>query len=207
MSRFARGLVFVAWLFAAAPAASASGGAGAEAALASLRAAMSDVQSVSGRFLQEKRIEFLNEPVVSRGVFYFARPDYLWWEYTGPVCSGLEMEGGRVRAWTGPPQARLRQPEALNRAAAAAAGQIMLWMNLEPERIAAAYEVEAAEERPLALWARPRRAGAAGIIEAVQIEFSADRRAARRVTLFETGGTNVLTFEAVVFNQARPVRP
>ena len=172
--------------------------------LESLRAALADIQSLSGDFTQEKKLDFLKEPVRSRGVFYFARPDYLHWEYLEPAVSGLELEGGRARAWTGPPDQRSPQPEAMAEAARLAAGQVLIWMNLDPEGILAAYQVSVTQEKPLRLTVIPKRAGARKYIESLEVEFSADLRTVRQVTLREPESRTTLTFSAVRLNQSRP---
>ncbi|MDR1044420.1 MAG: outer membrane lipoprotein carrier protein LolA [Candidatus Adiutrix sp.] len=172
--------------------------------LISLSAALADVQSINGQFTQEKKFDFLKEPVISRGVFFFSRPDYLHWEYLAPGVSGLDLEGGRVRAWTGPPEKRLPQPEAMAEAARLAAGQVLAWMNLDPEAIEAAYQVTVAGEEPLRLEVIPKRAGARKFIEALEVEFNADLRTVRQVTLREPESRTTLTFSAVRLNQPRP---
>ncbi|MDR2945539.1 MAG: outer membrane lipoprotein carrier protein LolA, partial [Candidatus Adiutrix sp.] len=103
--------------------------------LLALKAELSGIVSLSGEFVQEKKLNFLAEPLVSKGKFHFSRPDYLEWEYVEPAPSGLTVQGGRAEAWAGPPEKRVKQPEGMAEAARLVAGQVMLWMNLDPEAL------------------------------------------------------------------------
>ena len=183
-----------------------AGEADAREKLLSIKAALAGIQSLSGGFVQEKKLDFLKEPVRSKGVFYFARPDYLHWEYLEPAVSGLELEGGRARAWTGPPGKRSPQPEAMAEAARLAASQVLVWMNLEPEAIEAAYRVTVIGEKPLKLQVIPRRAGARKFIESLEVEFSPDLRTVKQVTLREPESRTTLSFNSVRLNSPRPDR-
>lgn len=180
--------------------------AGARDRLLRLKSELSDITSISGRFTQEKKLDFLNEPILSRGRFYFSRPAYLEWEYLEPAPSGLKIEAGRVEAWTGPPGQRARQPEAMAEAARLAAGQVMIWMNLDPEAISAAYLVSVVQEAPLILNVVPRRSGARKMIESLRVEFSADGRTVRRVILREPESQTSLSFSQISLNRPRPGR-
>lgn len=174
--------------------------------LSALKSELSDINSISGRFSQEKKLDFLNEPIISRGRFYFARPAYLEWEYLEPAPSGLKLDDGRVEAWTGPPEQRTKQPEAMAEAARMAAGQVMIWMNLDPEAISAAYVVSVVQEEPLILKVVPRRSAARKMIESLRVEFSSDGRTARRVLLREPESETTLTFSDVKLNRPRPAK-
>ena len=196
--------IIAVWLLTAAPALADEARAGER--LLALKAELGDITSISGRFTQEKKLDFINEPVISQGKFYFSRPDFLQWEYVEPAPSGLKMEGGRVEAWTGPPDQRIRQPEALAEAARVAAGQVMIWMNLDPEAIAAAYQVTVIQESPLILRVVPRRGGARKLIESLRVEFSPDGRTVRQVVLKEPESATTLTFSRVLLNRPRPAQ-
>lgn len=58
------------------------------------------ITSVSARFSQEKHMQILTKPLVSRGRFYFQTPDSVRWEYTSPVRSVLLMQKGKIKRYT-----------------------------------------------------------------------------------------------------------
>jgi outer membrane lipoprotein-sorting protein len=172
--------------------------------LADLRKSLSDITSISGIFVQSKKLDFLEAPLISKGVFHFSRPDYLLWEYAEPAPSRMIIESGMVRAWTGPPDDRVKQPEAMAEAARLTAGQVMIWMKMDSEAIEATYEVSIIADRPLILKVVPRRGGTRTFIEHLEIEFSPDERTVRRVVLFEPESRTTLTFDRVTLNRPRP---
>lgn len=175
--------------------------------LRSLAVGLGDIASLSGEFQQEKILDFLHEPIRSQGVFHFARPDYLRWEYLEPAYCGLEIKAGQASLWTGSANGPIPQPAERAAMARVAAEQIMVWMNLDPERILAANEVTVVRERPLVLNVVPKSPDLRKFLKSLEVEFSPDERTVRRVTLTEPDGRTVLTFSAVVSTSLRPRPP
>lgn len=62
-----------------------------------IQAAAGKVTSVQARFIQEKHLPILTQPLIARGRFMFQGPDSLRWEYQEPVRSVLLMHKGRTR--------------------------------------------------------------------------------------------------------------
>ncbi|MBW2708233.1 MAG: outer membrane lipoprotein carrier protein LolA [Deltaproteobacteria bacterium] len=60
-----------------------------------------DIQTLSAQFVQEKHLEILINPLISKGAFYFSAPESLRWEYFSPIRSILLMHDGRVRRFIG----------------------------------------------------------------------------------------------------------
>ena len=60
-----------------------------------------DIQTISARFEQEKHLEILIKPLISKGKFHFKAPGSLRWEYTSPIQSILLMHDGKVRRFMG----------------------------------------------------------------------------------------------------------
>ncbi|MBI4618938.1 MAG: outer membrane lipoprotein carrier protein LolA [Desulfobacterales bacterium] len=58
------------------------------------------IKSVSAHFSQEKHMQILTKPLVSKGRFYFQAPDSIRWEYTSPVKSVLLMHKGNIKRYT-----------------------------------------------------------------------------------------------------------
>lgn len=58
------------------------------------------IKSVSARFSQEKHLQILTKPLVSKGHFYFQAPDLVRWEYASPVKSVLLMRKGDIKRYT-----------------------------------------------------------------------------------------------------------
>ena len=60
-----------------------------------------NIQTISAQFIQEKNLEILIKPLISKGAFYFRAPGSLRWEYTSPIQSILLMHHGKVRRFMG----------------------------------------------------------------------------------------------------------
>jgi len=60
----------------------------------------SGIESVQAEFTQHKHLKILTKPLVSRGKFYFQKPDSVRWEYYSPVRSVLLMHRGNVKRYT-----------------------------------------------------------------------------------------------------------
>ncbi|MEN6318446.1 MAG: outer membrane lipoprotein carrier protein LolA [Syntrophaceae bacterium] len=58
------------------------------------------IRSVSASFSQEKSMQILKKPLVSKGRFYYQSPDLVRWEYTSPVKSVLLMRTGDIKRYT-----------------------------------------------------------------------------------------------------------
>ncbi len=58
------------------------------------------IKSVSAHFSQEKHMQILTRPLVSKGLFYFQAPDSVRWEYISPIRSILLMRKGDIRRYT-----------------------------------------------------------------------------------------------------------
>jgi outer membrane lipoprotein-sorting protein len=58
------------------------------------------IKSVSASFSQEKRMQILKKPLVSKGRFYYQSPDLVRWEYTSPIKSVLLMRTGDIKRYT-----------------------------------------------------------------------------------------------------------
>lgn len=65
-----------------------------------IQRASAKITSVSARFSQEKHMQILSKPLISRGRFSFQAPDSVRWEYTSPVRSVLLMHKGTIKRYT-----------------------------------------------------------------------------------------------------------
>ena len=63
----------------------------------SIKTAISHIQSVKASFVQEKHMKILIKPLVSKGVFFFQKPDSLRWEYLTPIRSVLVFHNASVQ--------------------------------------------------------------------------------------------------------------
>ncbi len=55
------------------------------------------IDSISSEFTQEKHLVILKKPLISKGVFFYQKPDSLRWEYKSPVPSVLMSYKGDLK--------------------------------------------------------------------------------------------------------------
>ena len=60
-----------------------------------------NIQTIGAQFIQEKHLEILIKPLISKGTFYFRAPGSLRWEYLSPIKSILLMHDGEIRRYIG----------------------------------------------------------------------------------------------------------
>jgi outer membrane lipoprotein-sorting protein len=65
-----------------------------------IRRESAKITSVSAQFSQQKHMQILTKPLVSKGLFYFQTPDSVRWEYTSPIKSVLLMQKGSIKRYT-----------------------------------------------------------------------------------------------------------
>jgi len=65
-----------------------------------IRRESAKIQSVSAQFSQQKHLQILTKPLVSKGSFYYQAPDSVRWEYTSPIKSVLIMHKGNIKRYT-----------------------------------------------------------------------------------------------------------
>lgn len=61
-----------------------------------LRKDAEQIKTIRSDFVQEKHLQILSRPLISKGVFYYEAPGSLRWEYQSPIRSILLMHEGRV---------------------------------------------------------------------------------------------------------------
>lgn len=65
-----------------------------------IRRESAKIQSVSAQFSQQKHVQILTKPLVSKGSFYYQAPDSVRWEYTSPIKSVLIMHKGNIKRYS-----------------------------------------------------------------------------------------------------------
>jgi len=62
-----------------------------------IKEAAQGIKTIEAHFVQEKHLEILSKPLISKGIFYYQAPNSLRWEYITPVRSILLMHNGKTR--------------------------------------------------------------------------------------------------------------
>jgi len=195
-------LAGAAW--AAGPAPALPGASPLETALSGIERSAAGVNSLSALFTQERSLASFRHKLVSRGRFWFQRPDRLRWETTEPVAAGFALDGGKGRRWNETTGQRedISPGDPL---AGAVAGQIMAWTTGDVPLLRRQYEISLLSSDPLVLRLTPRSEGMRRVIDRLEIAFAPDRSAVRTVAILERGGDSTrIAFFGAEINPSLP---
>lgn len=76
-----------------------NGAARVEALIARVKAEQAKIKTLEATFTQRQESSMLVEPDVSRGVFSYAAPDAVRWEYTAPKPISVVIDGEQMLTW------------------------------------------------------------------------------------------------------------
>ena len=164
-----------------------------------IQSAASTITSVRAEFVQEKHMEILARPLVSKGIFYFQAPNSLRWEYQSPVQSILLMHDGRTKRYLLKNGAITEDAGAHLQSMQVVLQDIAQWMNGRFEENPA-FSASLEPGRKIVL--RPKEKSLANIIQRIELILSDRPGIIEAVMIYE--GENSYTrfeFKNAVLNQ------
>lgn len=157
-----------------------------------------EVNTIQSRFVQEKRMALLTEPVVSEGVFSFQKtPSRIRWEYTSPFQNGFIIDGDKTFRLEKGVKKAVKGVMARNIAA-----QMLVWLAFDLETLSKTYSVSHFDGgvtlKPLSDTNR--------MLEQITVWFSPDNpRALSKIEMAEPGGdSTTLLFSDTQINGSLP---
>ena len=156
-----------------------------------IQSAASTITSVRAEFVQEKHMEILAKPVVSKGVFYFQAPNSLRWEYRSPVQSILLMHDGRTKRYILKNGAITEDAGAHLQSMQVVLQDIAQWLNGRFKENPA-FSVSLEPHRKIVL--RPKEKGLANIIQRIELILS-DRPGIIAAVMIYEGEKSYTRFE------------
>lgn len=158
-----------------------------DAELAALQRLAANVTSVQSDFVQEKHLAVFKDTLLSKGRFYYRKPDRLRWELTEPVGAGFILTGDRGRRWNA--RTGQTQPFELAREPAMKliAEQLFAWATADFERLRHGYRLIVLQTAPVILRLEPR-GETGGFLDHLQVAFADDGRTLTSVEVHERGG-------------------
>jgi outer membrane lipoprotein carrier protein LolA len=170
--------------------------------LAGLNVSAAGIETLAADFIQEKHLEMFQETLVSRGRFYFSRPDRLRWEMTEPVASGFLLNGDRGKRWHERAGAAVPFDIAREPGIRLIAEQLLAWARVDIVWLVQQYHMTLLSEEPVSLKLVPLQAGADQFVEYLQIGFNAERSHVETVEVHEPGGDFTrINFSGTQLNQ------
>jgi len=160
------------------------------------------VQTMSSAFEQERRTAMLKDPMISRGRFYFSKPDKIRWETIDPSPAGFSVNGQEAKRWQGTSGA----PEKINLSEApflqVLIQQIMAWTSADFASLKDRYDIRVNSENPITIGLVPLLAGERDYVAQVTLVFSPDLTYVTSVSIQEKKGDEILIrFTDAVINE------
>lgn len=160
------------------------------------------ISSINAEFTQLKNLKILTKPLVSKGRFYFQKPDSIRWEYSSPVKSILLMHKGNVKRYTLGSRGMVEDASQALSSMQVVVQEIGLWSQgrfTESDHFQA--ELKGGKERIISL--TPREKSFAAIISRIEITPSPERKGViKSVKIIESEGNyTLLNFMNVMVNE------
>jgi outer membrane lipoprotein-sorting protein len=169
----------------------------------SIHSAARDIRSVQAVFTQEKHLQILAQPLLSRGRLLFAAPDRLRWEYQAPLASVLLMDAGRIQRFVKTGDSWTEDASAALPAMSFVMQEIGRWMN---GRFDENPDFDARLEPNGRIILTPRQAALATVIQKIVLQLAETPGVIESVTVYEDDANFTrLHFKDVTVNQ--PIDP
>ena len=159
-----------------------------------IRRESAKITSVKAQFTQEKHMQILTRPLVSKGRFYFQTPDLVRWEYASPVKSVLLMRKGNVKRYTMGSKGIVEDAVGSAEAMQTILQQIGRWSRgqfSEDKHFSATLQGGKGPKIILT----PREKGLSAMISLIAIDFSADRPGVLKSIRIDENKGNYTIFE------------
>ena len=151
-------------------------------------------------FGKGKYLAVFKDALVSRGRFYYSKPDKLRWELTSPVVAGFALNGASGRRWRD--SEKRSESFELDRdpVMKIVAEQLLAWARADFPWLKAHYRIAIAGEKPVRLRLTPLFE-TGGFLDHLEIRFSADGSHVQQVEVHEKDGDSTrIRFRNTVVN-------
>lgn len=158
-----------------------------------------EIDTIKCEFRQERKITALRKELVSRGIFYYQKPDKLRWDQTEPLSAGFIVNGKGVKKWRGQemPQAG---DLAKDRGISAFAEQVFAWSRADFAWLKKRYAITVLDPQLPVLRLVPLSGEERRFVQAITISFTRPGEI-RAVEIREKGNDFLrITFKKTVLN-------
>ena len=171
-----------------------------DAVLAGLSRAAAGIRTLSSDFVQEKYLAIFKDALVSKGRFYYQKPDRLRWELQSPLVSGFALNGDRGRRWHGKDGKSESFDIRNDPVMKVVAEQLLAWARPDFPWLRAHYRMSLLGTAPVTLRLEPLFE-TGGMIDHLLIVFAADGSHVARVEIHDQDGDYTrLNFTHTVVN-------
>lgn len=170
-----------------------------------LRKNSARISTISADFVQKKTMKILSKPLVSEGMFYYAAPDSIRWEYVRPLKSVVVSGKGTTKRYMASGGKWIEDKTGGAQAMKIVLDEVAGWMS---GRFTANPSFTAAlKEGPVTqITLTPVGKSMAGMIEKVEITVSRKDASVKSVRIVESATAETrIDFQNVVIN--KPIHP
>ena len=160
------------------------------------------VQTMSSAFEQERHTAMLKDAMISKGRFFFAKPDKIRWETIDPSPAGFSVNGQEGKRWQGTsePSEKITLSEAPF--LQVLIQQILAWTSADFASLKNRYDLKVISEDPVTIGLVPLLAGERDYVNQVTLIFSPDLAYVTSVKIQEKNGDEiVIRFSNAVINE------
>jgi outer membrane lipoprotein-sorting protein len=172
-----------------------------ESILLRIKEASSGISTLTGDFIQKKKVEILKDMPDSNGRFYYKKPDCLRWEILDPVVMGFVVNGNEGKKWRGM-DGRLRKFDVSREPIIGViSNQVFAWAKGDFEYLKAGYEIMILKEQPVKIKLLPVSSMEKKYIDSIILTFSETLNYVKDIEINEAGGgCTQITFHNMVIN-------
>jgi outer membrane lipoprotein-sorting protein len=154
------------------------------------------IENVYTEFVQEKHLEILSRPLISKGYLYFKSPSSLRWEYVDPIQSVLLIQNGKAVRYVESDEGFVRDEGVKSMAMGSVMGEIAAWLN---GKFQDNPDFEATLNPGPTIILTPKTEGFAAVIERIEISLSSTPGLIESVAIYE----NQSSLTRLVFQNAK----
>jgi outer membrane lipoprotein-sorting protein len=163
------------------------------------------IKTIRSDYVQTRYTAMLKEPIISKGSFFYEKPDRLRWEISKPGPAGFVVNGEKTRRWIGNPDRS--EPFELSREPAirSTVEQVFAWARADIAWIEKRYRITVTGDGNTTLALDPLSPQEKKYIRSIVLRFSDDLSRLRSVRINERGGdSTVIAFENTDLNATLP---
>ncbi len=164
-----------------------------------------DIQTISGSFVQEKRLAIFEQTLVSKGTFAVVKPGKIHWAYEYPSSFGFASDGENLRRWSRESGESESIPLARDPVLSIIVDQMLAWSTMDIQTLERYFSISLAQSRPIALLLEPKTVQLKDIIRSVEIIFDSAEKHIKKIAILEyDGDETMIRFENVTLNSKLP---
>ena len=173
-----------------------------EAVLLRIKNAASGIETLTGDFIQKKKIEILKNTPESKGKFFYKKPDCLRWEIIEPVEMGFIVNGNQGKKWRDN-AGRIRKFDVSKEPVInVISSQVFAWANGDFDKLKEGYEISILGETPIEVKLLPLSSTEKKYISSIILRFSENDSYVEQIEINETkGGSTQIAFYNMVTNK------